>query len=81
MARYNVVDRQEAFALGYKTDGEYNHYALISKIGETVDGIVCWGFKRESLQLIADKRNEDLTKIRERMELTKAAPVDPTTNL
>ncbi len=86
MARYNVVDRQEAGTLGFKTDGEYNQYALISMVGDKVDGVVCWGYKRENLQAIADKRNEDLSKIKERMEWgpsrgDRPPRVDPTANL
>lgn len=76
MARYNVIDRNEAAGYGFKTDGEFNRFALVSMMGEKVDGLICWGFKRENLQTIADKRNSEL-------EMTKRAlkvddePVDP----
>ena len=59
MARYNVIDRSTAATFGLKTDGEYNQHALVTMNGDALDQLVCWGFKRENLQTIADKRNAD----------------------
>lgn len=69
MARYNVLDRETAARFGIKNDGEYNHHVLVTMKGESVvDGVVCWGFKKENLQTIADKRNADLDAMREKFE-------------
>lgn len=75
MARYNVIGRDEAKGFGFNTDGEYNQFALVTMMGDTVDGLVCWGFKRENLQTIADKRNADIegtkTKLQSDMDYIK----------
>ena len=61
MPRYNVMDRETAARFGIKSDGEYNQHALVTMTNESqVDGIVCWGFKRENLQTIADTRNAQI---------------------
>ena len=76
MARYNVIDRNEAANFGFKTDGEFNKFALVSMMDEKVDGLVCWGFKRENLQTIADKRNADM-EMTKRMVGEDTPAVDP----
>ena len=75
MARYNVIDRSTAATFGLKTDGEYNQHALVTMNGDSLDSLVCWGFKRENLQTIADKRNADLASLKEKF--TPAQTVDP----
>jgi len=75
MARYNVIDRNTAATFGFKTDGEYNRHALVTMSGDAIDGLVCWGFKSENLQAIADKRNAELTSLKEKM--TPVEVVDP----
>jgi hypothetical protein len=71
MARYNVMDRETAARFGIKSEGEYNQHALVTMTNESqVDGIVCWGFKKENLQAIADKRNADIEGVKEKLSTT-----------
>lgn len=68
MARYNVLDRETAARFGIKNDGEYNHHVLVTMKGDSVvDGVVCWGFKKENLQTIADQRNAHLEGVKEKL--------------
>lgn len=69
MNRYNVLDRETAARFGIKSDGEYNHHVLVAmRTEDVVDNVVCWGFKRQNLQTIADKRNEDFNAMRQKMK-------------
>jgi hypothetical protein len=55
---YQVVDVDGAKALGLNpTHDTYHKFALVATIENTLDTFVCWGYKRETLQVEADKRN------------------------
>ena len=75
MARYNVIDRTEAGTFGFKTDGEYNQFALVSMTENKIDNVVCWGYKRENLQTIADKRNADIDMTKRMVGEDKSDPL------
>lgn len=81
MARYNVIDRVEAEQHNLRGGSDMMPYALVGMIGDKIDSLVCWGMKRENLQTIADRRNEDVGKVKTRMEWGPSRgdkpPVDP----
>ena len=80
MARvYTVLDRAflEGFGVKPMSDSPYNAHALVAmnatKEGNEyhsmhVDSVVCWGFKEETLQMQANKRNESFGKMRSHLD-------------
>ena len=62
---YKVVSREEALGLGAKTfsGGDHNRFALVAVRGDKLDNVVSWGWRSESLQKLADIRNEDIAAV------------------
>lgn len=60
--RYSVIDREQAEVNGHRTTGEHNRFALMAG-----SDVLCWGFKRENLEAIATKRNEQLSSLQDKM--------------
>ena len=58
---YKVLSAEDAKArYNLAAKGEHNRYVLISERGSRLDSVVAWGYRDDSLQKIADKRNGDL---------------------
>lgn len=59
---YMVVDREGAERLGANmfSLSEWNKFALVAVRGESLDNVVAWAFKRESLDTKAAQRNKDI---------------------
>jgi len=56
---YKVVKNGEN-PWNLSSGGEYNRFALIAVRGDALDNLVCWGYKEDTLQAVADNRNRDL---------------------
>ena len=55
---YQVVDSDTARTLGLNpTHDTYHKFALVATVENKLDTFVCWGYKSETLQVEADKRN------------------------
>jgi hypothetical protein len=55
---YQVVDIDTARTLGLNpTHDTYHRFALVATVENKLDTFVCWGYKSETLQVEADKRN------------------------
>lgn len=68
---YQVVDVDGAKALGLNpTHDTYHRFALVATVDNTLDTFVCWGYKSETLQVEADKRNGDMNAIQLHMAKT-----------
>ncbi len=80
MARvYVVLPKNAVTDFGHKpmSDSPFNAHALVAmnatKEGNEyhsfhVDSVVCWGFKEETLQMQANKRNESFGKMRTHLD-------------
>lgn len=74
---YIVVGKDSLAAKGVKplTGGDMVNHALVSAWLDdsddyTLDSVIVWGYKRESLQAMADVRNADIAHVRGVIERT-----------
>ena len=58
---YKVIAADDAARFGLVHGNDpFKRFALVAVRGEKLDTMISWGFKSESLQRIADKRNKDI---------------------
>lgn len=75
---YKVVDVDGAKALGLNPSSDFHRFALVATVDdccgsgcvESLDTFVAWGYKRETLQPEADKRNGDFDALGKAMAKT-----------
>ena len=67
---YKVVDVDTARTLGLNPSSDFHRFALVATVDDTLDTFVAWGYKRETLQPEADKRNGDFDALGKAMAKT-----------
>lgn len=67
---YKVVDVDTARTLGLNPSSDFHRFALVATVDDTLDTFVAWGYKSETLQPEADKRNGDFDALGKAMSKT-----------
>jgi hypothetical protein len=50
-----------------KEKNPYNQYQLVALRDDVLETVICYGYRKETLQVIADKRNQDHTAMYENL--------------